>query len=232
MLHTLITTYPLGMEDLGVLRNLLEGAADGVEVMVGLYPHKGPHEELTVHPADVIGLQGGAHEQVPRAERGEANAAHVLRARRTCAISYPSSWTRTQGRPHRRHSKSSTTGHGSTGDQNSWKSWTTTGRTLLGGGQNFEHTYHRSRAKRGGQSTLPASNRRCLKKTTCKGGAVRARNPDAVSQALARSTMMTRRSLCWGSSRCFLVVQGVPLCSEPGQVSEGLDEEGTPKVTN
>ena len=82
----------------------------------------------------------------------------------TCAISYPSSWTRTQGRPHRRHSKSSTTGHGSTGDQNSWKSWTTTGRTLLGGGQNLEHHYHRSGERRGGQTLMYTYNRRCLRK--------------------------------------------------------------------
>ena len=70
MLHTLITTYPLGMEDLGVLRNLLEGAVDGVEVLVGLYPYRGPQEELAVHPADVIGLQGGAQEQIPRDPEG------------------------------------------------------------------------------------------------------------------------------------------------------------------
>ena len=82
MLHTLITTYPLGMEDLGVLRNLLEKPADGVEVLVGLYPHRGPQEELAVRPADVIGLQGGAQEQIPREEKGAADAAHVLRARR------------------------------------------------------------------------------------------------------------------------------------------------------
>ena len=81
----------------------------------------------------------------------------------TCAISYPSSWTRTQGRPHRRHSKSSTTGRGSTGDQNSWKSWTTTGRTLLGGGQNLEHHYHRSGERRGGQTLMYTYNRRCLR---------------------------------------------------------------------
>ena len=35
-----------------------------------------------MHPAGVIGLQGGAQEQIPREERGAANAAHVLRARR------------------------------------------------------------------------------------------------------------------------------------------------------
>ena len=82
MLHTLITTYPLGMQDLGVLRNLLEGEADGVEVLVGLYPHRGPQEELAVHIADVMGMQGGAEEQIPGEERGAANAAYVLRARR------------------------------------------------------------------------------------------------------------------------------------------------------
>ena len=36
----------------------------------------------TQGPADVIGLRGGAQEQIPREERGAANAAHVLRARR------------------------------------------------------------------------------------------------------------------------------------------------------
>ena len=65
-----------------MLRNLLEKPADGVEVLVGLYPHRGPQEELAVRPADIIGLQGGAQEQIPREEKGAANAAHVLRARR------------------------------------------------------------------------------------------------------------------------------------------------------
>ena len=77
----LITTYPLGMEDLGVPRNLLEGAADGVRVLVGLYPHRG-QQEMAAHPADVLNLQSGASEQVPRQTRGEAEATHVFRARR------------------------------------------------------------------------------------------------------------------------------------------------------
>ena len=35
-----------------------------------------------MHIADVMGMQGGAEEQIPGEERGAANAAHVLRARR------------------------------------------------------------------------------------------------------------------------------------------------------
>ena len=144
MLHTLITTYPLGMEDLGALRNLVERAADGVEVLVGLYPHRGPQEELAVHPVDVIGLQRGAQEQVPREERGAANAAHVLRARRQL-----------------RHL---VTGRGSTGDRNSWRLWKRTTRTTQGGGQNIEHQYHRSGEWRGGQNLEHGYHRRRLRK--------------------------------------------------------------------
>ena len=82
----------------------------------------------------------------------------------TCAISYPSSWTRTQGRPHRRHSKSSTTGRGSTGDQNSWKSWTTTGRNAARGRPETSSTTTTAAGSGGGGQTLMYTyNRRCLR---------------------------------------------------------------------
>ena len=141
MLHTLITTYPLGMEDLGVLRNLLEGAADGVEVLV-VYPHSGPQEELAVHPADVIGLQRGAQEQSLAKRGGQPTQRMCCGRDGNCATLYPSCWTRGRKRRWKRRSRSSTTGRGSTGDRNSWRLWKRTTRTTRGGGQNIEHKYH------------------------------------------------------------------------------------------
>ena len=40
------------------LRNLLDEAATGVGVLVGIYPHRGDAENI--HPADVIAQQGTA----------------------------------------------------------------------------------------------------------------------------------------------------------------------------
>ena len=146
--HTLITTYPLGMEDLGMLRNLLEGAADGVEVLVGLKSKS---------------LEKRGERPTQRTCCGHGD---------TCATSCPSCWTRTRRQPCRKRSRSSRTGRESTGGQNSWKSWKTTARTIPGGGQNFEHHYHRSGEWRGGQSLVQDGSQAPVRQTRMTRGFV------------------------------------------------------------
>ena len=63
------------------LRNLLDEAATGVGVLVGIYPHREEAEHM--HPADVIAQQGGQPD-VPsqRRDRDPPDAVHVYKAQR------------------------------------------------------------------------------------------------------------------------------------------------------
>ena len=79
----LANTRPGGItRDLPRLRNLLDEAATGVRVLVGIYPHRGEAEN--VHPADTIGLQRGDEEQEQhsRGQRQQPDAVHVSMAQK------------------------------------------------------------------------------------------------------------------------------------------------------
>ena len=63
------------------LRNLLDEAATGVGVLVGIYPHRREAERM--HPADVIAQQGGQPElPSQRRDRDPPDAVHVYKAQR------------------------------------------------------------------------------------------------------------------------------------------------------
>ena len=62
------------------LRNLLDEAATGVGVLVGIYPHRG--EEEQVHPADAIAQQEDRHQQVQHPRRDPPDALHIYKAQR------------------------------------------------------------------------------------------------------------------------------------------------------
>ena len=62
------------------LRNLLDEAATGVGVLVGIYPHRGEAEK--VHPADAIAQQEDRHQQEQHPHRDPPEAIHVYKAQR------------------------------------------------------------------------------------------------------------------------------------------------------
>ncbi|CAE7584118.1 ABCB1, partial [Symbiodinium sp. KB8] len=62
------------------LRNLLDEAATGVGVLVGIYPHRGETEQ--VHPADAIAQQEDRHQQVQHPRRDPPDALHIYKAQR------------------------------------------------------------------------------------------------------------------------------------------------------
>ncbi|CAE7573834.1 ABCB1 [Symbiodinium necroappetens] len=62
------------------LRNLLDEAATGVGVLVGIYPHRGEAEQ--VHPADAIAQQEDRHQQVQHPRRDPPDALHIYKAQR------------------------------------------------------------------------------------------------------------------------------------------------------
>ncbi|OLP91631.1 hypothetical protein AK812_SmicGene26645 [Symbiodinium microadriaticum] len=62
------------------LRNLLDEAATGVGVLVGIYPHRGEAEQ--VHPADAIAQQEDRHQQLQHPHRDPPDALHIYKAQR------------------------------------------------------------------------------------------------------------------------------------------------------
>ena len=62
------------------LRNLLDEAATGVGVLVGIYPHRGEAEQT--HPADVIAQQEDQPQQVQHPHRDPPDALHIYKAPR------------------------------------------------------------------------------------------------------------------------------------------------------
>ena len=60
------------------LRNLLDEAATGVGVLVGIYPHRGEAEQ--VHPADVIAQQEDQHQQAQHPRQDPPDALHIYKA--------------------------------------------------------------------------------------------------------------------------------------------------------
>ena len=73
-------TQPDVGDTLPRLRNLLDEAATGVGVLVGIYPHRGEAEQ--VHPADAIAQQEDRHQQVQHPHRDPPDALHVYKAQR------------------------------------------------------------------------------------------------------------------------------------------------------
>ena len=73
-------TQPDVGDTLPRLRNLLDEAATGVGVLVGIYPHRGEAEQ--VHPADVIAQREDRPHQEQHPHRDPPDALHVYKAQR------------------------------------------------------------------------------------------------------------------------------------------------------